>query len=45
MNVPALSATDLTFGYEYTADNINVKVNQSSVGSPFMQSAQGVHDG
>ena len=24
-SVPVLSATDLTFGYEYTADNINVK--------------------
>ena len=40
MNVPWLSATDLTFGYEYTGDNINVKVNQSSFGSPFQQSAQ-----
>ena len=40
INVPALSATDLTFGYEYTADNINVKVNQSSFGSPFVQSAK-----
>ncbi len=26
MNAPMLSATDLTFGYEHTADNINVKV-------------------
>ena len=41
MDVPALSATDLTFGYEHTADNINVKVNQSFGGLPFMQSRQG----
>ena len=40
MSAPWLSATDLTFGYEYTGDNINVKVNQSSFGSPFQQSAQ-----
>ena len=26
----SLTATDLTFGYQHTADNINVKVNQSS---------------
>ena len=38
--VPALSATDLTFGYEHIADNINVKVNQSFFGSPFQQSAR-----
>ncbi len=40
MNVPSLTATDLTFGYEHTADNINVKVNQSFAGSPFQQSAK-----
>ena len=39
MHVPSLSATDLTFGYEHTADNINVKVNESSFGFPFTQSA------
>ena len=38
-DVPALSATDLTFGYEHIADNVNVKVNQSSFGSPFRQGA------
>ena len=27
IDVPSLSATDLTFGYEHIADNINVKVN------------------
>ncbi len=37
MDVPSLSATDLTFGYEHIADNINVKVNQSFFGSPFAQ--------
>ena len=40
MKAPMLSATDLTFGYEYTGDNINVKVNQSSFGFPFQQSAK-----
>ena len=40
IDVPALSATDLTFGYEHIADNINVKVNQSFFGSPFAQSAK-----
>ena len=40
MDVPSLSATDLTFGYEHIADNINVKVNQSSGGFPFQQSAR-----
>jgi vitamin B12 transporter len=38
--VATLSASDLTFGYEHTADNINVKVNQSFFGSPFAQSAK-----
>ena len=38
--VATLSASDLTFGYEHTADNINVKVNQSFFGSPFVQSAK-----
>lgn len=37
VHLPA--STDLTFGYEHTADNINVKVNQSSFGLPFAQSA------
>ncbi len=40
IDVPSLSATDLTFGYEHIADNINVKVNQSSGGFPFQQSAR-----
>ena len=40
MDVPSLSATDLTFGYEHIADNINVKVNQSFAGFPFQQSAR-----
>jgi vitamin B12 transporter len=38
--IPTLSATDLTFGYQHTADNINVKVNQSFFGSIFAQSAR-----
>ncbi len=40
MDVRALTATDLTFGYEHTADNINTKVSQSFAGSPFQQSAK-----
>ena len=40
MNLTPFSGTDLTYGYEYTADNINVKVNQSFAGSPFAQSAR-----
>ena len=40
IHLDTASATDLTFGYEYIGDNINVKVDQSSFGSPFMQSAQ-----
>jgi vitamin B12 transporter len=34
-----LSATDLTFGYEYTRDTANVRVNTSSGGFPFAQNA------
>jgi len=40
MDVPALSATDLTFGFEHTADNINVQVSQAFAGFPFNQSAK-----
>jgi vitamin B12 transporter len=40
MSIPWQSSTDFTFGYEHTADNINVKVNQSFAGSPFAQSAK-----
>jgi vitamin B12 transporter len=40
VTLPPLSSTDFTFGYEHIADNINVKVNQSFFGSPFMQSAR-----
>ena len=34
MDVPSLSATDLTFGYEHIADNINVKVTSPSSAPP-----------
>jgi vitamin B12 transporter len=40
LSVPALSATDLTFGYEYIADTAKVKVNSASFGLPFQQSAK-----
>jgi len=40
MQVPWMSPTDLTFGYEHTADNVNVEVSQSFAGSPFQQSAK-----
>ncbi|HEY3846119.1 MAG TPA: TonB-dependent receptor, partial [Acetobacteraceae bacterium] len=34
-----LSATDLTFGYEHTADTAKVRTNDSFAGFPFAQSA------
>jgi vitamin B12 transporter len=40
IDAPPLSATDLTFGFEHTADSVNVKVNQSFFGSLFAQSAK-----
>jgi vitamin B12 transporter len=40
LDVPMLSATDLTFGYEHIADEAKVKVNSSSGGFPFQQSAK-----
>jgi vitamin B12 transporter len=40
IDVPPLTGSDLTFGYEHIADNINVKVSQSFFGSPFAQSAK-----
>jgi vitamin B12 transporter len=36
-SLPALSGSDLTFGYEHIADSANVRVNSSSFGSPFTQ--------
>jgi vitamin B12 transporter len=39
LNVAALSATDLTFGYEYTGDSAKVRVNSSTLGFPFSQNA------
>ena len=35
-----LSHTDLTFGYQHTADTINVRVNDSFSGFPFAQTAR-----
>jgi vitamin B12 transporter len=40
LDVPMLSSTDLTFGYEHIADNIKVRVNSSSGGFAFMQNAK-----
>jgi vitamin B12 transporter len=40
MDVPMLSATDLTFGYEHIADTVKVKVNSSSGGFGFQQNAK-----
>ncbi len=34
-----MTATDLTYGYEHTADSANVRVNSSSRGVPYSQSA------
>ncbi|HEY1934730.1 MAG TPA: TonB-dependent receptor [Acetobacteraceae bacterium] len=39
LHVSALSATDATFGYEYTGDNINVRTNDSYAGFPYAQNA------
>lgn len=39
LHVAALSATDATFGYEYTADNIKLRTNDSSAGFPYAQNA------
>ena len=35
-----LTGSDLTFGYQHTADTINVRVNDSFAGFPFTQSAR-----
>jgi vitamin B12 transporter len=35
-----MTASDLTFGYEYTFDNINVRVNDSFAGFPYLSSAR-----
>ena len=43
--VSALAASDLTFGYEHTADNINVKVNQSFFRVAVRPIRQGLDDG
>ncbi len=40
LDVPMLSATDLTFGYEHIADTVKVRVNSSSSGFGFQQSAK-----
>ena len=37
--IAALSATDLTFGYEYIADSAKVRVNSVVSGFPFSQNA------
>lgn len=39
LHVAALSATDATFGYEYTGDNIKLRTNDSFAGFPFAQNA------
>ncbi len=37
LNLPVLSATDLTFGYEYTRDAATARVNETSNGSLYLQ--------
>lgn len=39
LHVAALSATDATFGYEYTADNIKLRTSSAFAGFPFAQHA------
>jgi vitamin B12 transporter len=40
LDAPMLSATDLTFGYEHIADTVKVRVNSSTAGFGFQQSAK-----
>jgi vitamin B12 transporter len=37
LHVAALSATDLTVGYEYIRDAVNTKVNETTDGFPYLQ--------
>ncbi len=37
MHVAALSATDLTFGYEYIKDSVKTEVNEVTGGFPYLQ--------
>jgi vitamin B12 transporter len=37
---PAVSTTDLTFGYEHISDDAKVRVNSSSFGFPYSQNAK-----
>jgi vitamin B12 transporter len=37
MHVAALSATDLTFGYEYIKDSVKTEVNEVADGYPYLQ--------
>ena len=39
INVPGLSSSVMTFGYEYTGDTAKVRVNDSSDGFPYAQNA------
>jgi vitamin B12 transporter len=40
LDVPMLSSTDLTFGYEHIADEAKIRVNSSSGGFGFQQNAK-----
>ncbi len=40
LHVGALSATDLTFGYEYIRDGVNTQVNEVTQGSPYLQNTK-----
>ncbi|MBO0710574.1 MAG: TonB-dependent receptor [Acetobacteraceae bacterium] len=40
IGVPAVSGLDLTFGYQYTGDAANVKVQSTSFGFPFAQNVK-----
>jgi vitamin B12 transporter len=40
LHVGALSATDLTFGYEYIRDGVNTQVNEVTQGFPYLQNTK-----
>ena len=40
LHVPALSATDLTFGYEHIRDGVNTEVNEITDGSSYLQNTK-----
>ena len=44
VNVPGLSASAITFGYEFTGDTAKVRVNENSVSGPYAELGSQVDD-